>query len=59
MKQVQIDINSILLCDNGITLLPLYITPVVHVHLPPCKSFISFRGRPLFELLKGSFWDNL
>jgi hypothetical protein len=21
---------------------------VVHVHLPLCKSFISFRGRPLF-----------
>jgi len=29
-------------------LLPLIITLVVHVHLPLCKSFISFRGRPLF-----------
>jgi len=48
MKQVRTDINSIFFCDKVITLLPLYITLVVHVHLPLCKSFISFMGRPLF-----------
>ena len=50
MKQVRTDINSIFFCDKVITLLPLYITLVVHVHLPLCKSFTSFRGRPLYEL---------
>jgi hypothetical protein len=40
-------------CDKVITLLPLYITLVVHVHLPLCKSFISFRGRPLRIVYSG------